>query len=103
MKQIKKNPNDPDFENLNPDIVHLARTNGTIKQCIELYLDGKATWLEATETMVLLLAKEYRAQQTILVQSLRERTDLALLSVGNHPDLRKALPSSPLKPHGTQP
>lgn len=95
MEQIKKNPNDPDYDQLNTEIVQLARSNGNIRQPMELYLDGKLTWQEALETMVLLITKEFKAQQRILVVSLQEHPDLAMLAVGHNSGLMKALPPKP--------
>jgi hypothetical protein len=91
MEQTKLNPNDPDFYDLNPELVKLAETNGNIRQSMELYLSGRVTWLQALETMVLLLAKEFRAQQKILieVQMSQPSTTLQLLHATN--DAQKLL------------
>lgn len=97
MTQHKKNPNDPDFDQLNPEIVELARTNGHIKGAMSLYLDGQVTWLEALETMVLLITKEFRAQQNILVSVLTEAGPSATMMLsGRSGALLKALPPHPL-------
>lgn len=73
MNQTKKNPDDPDFDKLNPQIVELARSNGYIRQPLELFLDGQLTWMEALELMVLVVGKEYRSQSKILIDALQEK------------------------------
>lgn len=68
MKQVKLNFNDPDFRDINPEIIKFAETNGAIRQLIELYLSGRTTWMQSLETMVTTIAKEMRKQQRMLVE-----------------------------------
>lgn len=97
MQQIKKRPEDPNFEDLNPEILKLARGHGFIKQPIELFLTGKLTWVECLETIVLLLTKEYRAQSNLLVATLQEHGPaVTMLLAGTSGPLIKALPRHPL-------
>lgn len=57
----------PEPHNINPDLVALARTNGVVKQYIQLYLLETLTWEQSLEMMVLALGKELRAQNDMLV------------------------------------
>lgn len=95
MEQIKKRLEDPDFSQLNPEIIKLARSYGFIKQPIELFLDGKLTWVECLETIVLLLTKEYRAQSNLLVATLQEAGPAATMLLSGT-GLIKAMPKKPL-------
>ena len=72
-QQKKKNPNDPDYGQLNPDIIALAHTNGWVRQSIILYLEGHITWIEALETMVLSVHKEFKLQQKLLNVVIQEQ------------------------------
>lgn len=66
--QRKKLSSDPDFQNINPDIVNASRFNGFLRQPLELYLYGDLTWRETLETMVILLAKEHTSNKRLVVE-----------------------------------
>lgn len=92
-EQIKKLASDPDYQNINPEIVEMARTNGYLKSVMMLYLSGQLTWLEALETMVIATVKEFRAQQAILVNTLANDKDQSSLFLNsNAGKLIKSLP-----------
>jgi hypothetical protein len=76
MEQIKKNPNDPDVDQINPDIVQFARWHAFLKMPMELYLSGKLTWIECLELAIMLIVKEYRAQNRCLIETLKEKPDV---------------------------
>lgn len=57
MQQIKKIPTDPDWGQINPDLIALAQGSGKLRGPINLFLHGDLTWIEALETMVLMLVK----------------------------------------------
>jgi len=94
--QIKKNPNDPNVEDINPDIVALAKRLQFVKGPFELFLRGELTWLEALETMIMLLGKEYVAQNRILITTLTDLGPTTTMLVGSSGELFKALPPSPI-------
>ena len=79
--QVKKTPNEPDFDQLNPDIIRLAQNNTLLKQPIILFLHGDLTWTEALEMMVVLMGKEYKAQRKVLMDSLKEIRPMPIPSV----------------------
>lgn len=96
MNQIKKNPDDPDFQDLNPDLIRLAWNNGKLKQLIELYLQGDLTWLQTLETMVMSLIKENRKQSGLLSSALKEAPTVVLgLPYEEQTKLIKSLPPPP--------
>lgn len=98
MTQIKKKPTDPNWEEINPDIVKLAKTTKWIRDPFELYLRGDLTWMEALETMVTIIGKEFKAQQSLLVQTLQEHGPSAAIMIsGASGPLLKALPPAPMK------
>lgn len=94
--QKKKLETDPDWDQLNPEIIKLAHNNGFINQPIQLFLHGELTWLECLETIVLLVTKEYRAQNRLLIDTLSEMPHATLLLNGANGELVKALPPRPL-------
>ena len=96
MNQIKKNPNDPDAQDLNPEIIKLGHRLGFVNQPIQLYLHGELTWMETLESIILLLAKEYKAQNTLLVQALSEKPSMAIMLSGASGSLIKGMPKRPL-------
>lgn len=101
MPQKKKLETDPDWDQLNPEIIRLAHGNGFINQPIQLYLHGDLTWLECLETIVLLVTKEYRAQNRLLIDTLSERPNATLLLNGANGELVKCLPPRPLQREST--
>ncbi len=64
---------------------------------MSLFLDGKLTWMEALEIMVLTIGKEFKAQQSLLVQTLAQNPQAAIMLSGNSGPLLKALPTRPLQ------
>jgi hypothetical protein len=72
MIQQKKNPNDPDASDLNPEIVRIANRNGFLRGFISMYLHGQLTWQETLENMVVTMMKEYDAQGQIMVDALQD-------------------------------
>ena len=96
--QKKKNPDDPDYDKINPDIVRYARNTAFIRGPFILFLDGQLTWHECLEAMVLLMAKEYKAQNKLLVQALQDIGPQATLMIDS-PELMKAIPTTPLQLH----
>lgn len=58
----------PKPEDINPDIVALAKRNGMVRQFVELYLRGELTWTQALEMMVTTLGKEVIDQRKLLVE-----------------------------------
>lgn len=96
-QQLKKDSRDPDYENLNPAIVNIARTNGFVRQPLELYLAGKLTWHEALELMVTSVYGQFKEQQTLLTDVLAEKPAHALLVSAHSGALIKALPRSPFQ------
>lgn len=75
-EQKKKDENDPDFFNLNPDIIALCSRNGMARGALECYLDGQLTWVETLETMVTALGRELLMNQKILVEARTEAVSL---------------------------
>lgn len=94
-EQKKKNPADPDADQLNQDIVRIAHNTAFVRQPMILFLDGQLTWMECLEAMVLLMAKEYKEQNKILVETLRDIGPERTLMLTGGP-LMKALPARPL-------
>jgi voltage-gated potassium channel Kch len=92
MIQNKKNPNDPDVFDINPEIVKLARTKGFIQGPFNLFLHGDLTWMEALELMVVTVSHEHAKQTRLLIDALKERGPS--LSVGS--GIARALPPAPL-------
>lgn len=94
--QIKKNPNDPDWQDLNPKIIALAHQVGFIRQPYDMWFEGQVTWQEALETMVALLGKEYIQTKKLLNSALQETPQIALgLTYEDTNKLIKKLPSPP--------
>lgn len=102
QQQVKKDPNDPDADKLNKEIVAIAALIGFMKQPMMLYLSGKLTWMETLEIMVILMAKEYREQKKILIDTLLEKGPEITLML-NNPLLSKALPQKPLEIENREP
>lgn len=74
--QTKKVETDPNWEDINPDIIRLCQRNGMARGCLNLYLEGKLSWLHCLETMVVALGKELVSNQDILVEQRNEYLDL---------------------------
>jgi hypothetical protein len=91
-QQTKKNQLDPDFDQLNPDIVKLGHTNGWIRQSLILYLTGAVTWTEALELMVTTVHKEFKLQQSLLNTVIEEKEVPHDLLVAYAKRTHKALP-----------
>lgn len=94
-EQIKKNPNDPDVDQINKEIVTLARSHAFLRGPFIMFLEGQLTWLEALESMVLLMTKEYREQNKILIATLQDIGPQLTLMLDGH-SLIKAIPKTPL-------
>lgn len=75
-EQIKKDFRDPDWDKLNPDIIQLCQRNGMARGCLNLYLTGQLDWMEALESMVIILGKELLVNQSIQVETKDEYTRL---------------------------
>jgi len=101
MEQIKKDSNDPDFDKLSPDIIKIARTNGFVRQRLELFLHGELTWTEALETMVISLYGQFKETQSLCSDILSDRPTTALLLSSSSGGLLKSLPSRPFN-HETE-
>lgn len=86
-EQRKLVESDPDWCDINPDIVALAQRNGMARQCMEQYLDGQLSWLHALETMVVALGKELVRNQLIHVETRNEYLGLWK----EHEETKKAL------------
>jgi hypothetical protein len=95
MDQIKKDPNDPDFDQLNPKILKMAKNNGFVRQPIELYLTGNLTWKEALETIAIFLYDQFKETQKLCTDILSERPTTAILLASGSGGLIKALPKHP--------
>jgi hypothetical protein len=74
--QIKKVESDPNWEDINPDIIRLCQRNGMARGALNHYLSGGFSWLHCLETMVVALGKELVANQDILVEQRNEYMDL---------------------------
>lgn len=98
MQQYKKkNDNDPKPNDINPEIIRLARQNAFLRGPLELFLTGEVTWQEALETMLLLMMKEYKAQGDLLVSVIQEKPNYALMITDCPSKLIKALPARPMQ------
>lgn len=97
-QQTKKIPTDPDYDQLNPDIVKLGHTNGWIRQSLILYLTGAITWCEALELMVTTVHKEFKLQQSLLNTVIQENEVPHDLLVAYSRRTHKSLPPPPTVP-----
>jgi hypothetical protein len=96
MQYKKKLHTDPDVDQLNPQLVKLAKNNAFLRGPFELFLTGELTWREALETMLLLITKEYNAQGNILVSLIEEKPQYGLMITDAPSKVIKALPQRPL-------
>lgn len=72
VTQLKKDPNDPDFDQINPTIIAIARHNGFTQQPIQLFLQGQLTWLETLELIVCSLGREFTSQRELVCELVTE-------------------------------
>lgn len=75
--QVKKNPNDPDFTDIDEGVIALCQRNGMARGCLNLYLEGRNDWRTTLEVMVVLLGRELLVNQIILSECRNEYVEVS--------------------------
>lgn len=76
MQQTKKKYDDPDIQDVNPELINYAKEIGFLRGPFNLYLAGTITYQEALETMVLIMTREYRQVMSRIVKKpIKQRVD----------------------------